>query len=646
MRHRVSWEHTVVTEKSETSGAEGPDSSLSGQFLSALQFSQDFTSKFVNAWFDGAGEALAKLTEVAVTPTKDTTAPPSDLFSFARQLFQAQQAFIDEMTSKADPVSMMGSLKSAQAALLAKPSEVAAANLRLAIGLDAAVKATMARAEGTPGSVPIAPSSGDSRFADAAFEQSPPFFLMQQEYLLSCQYVQELLDAAQLEQSEDAKARFAAKFILDALSPTNTLLGNPTALREAFNTGGQSLVTGANNMVEDLRNQGGWPRQVDSSGYELGVNMAATPGVVVYRNQLIELMEYAPQTERVFSVPLLFCPPWINKYYIMDLAPGRSLIEWAVQHGHTCFVISYRNPDSSMRDLGFEDYLHLGLREAVTVAREITKASKVNLVSLCLGGTLSAIGLAYFAGMGDTSINSATFLNTMTDFADPGVLGLFTDEATIAGMERQMEKDGYLEADVMSHVFDALRANDLIFQYIGNNWLQGKKPPAFDLLVWNADGTRMPAKMHSEYLRSCYLKNQFVKGEFRIEGRPLDPKDVTIDTYVVAAINDHIVPWTSGYKTATMFSGPNRFVLTTAGHIAGVVNPPGPKPKYWSNDARPEDPLTWKDKATLVEDTWWQDWSEWIGARGGDEVAAPGHLGSDVHSALEAAPGSYVRVRA
>jgi polyhydroxyalkanoate synthase len=636
----------VVTENSEASSAEGHDSSLAGQFLSALQFSQDFTLKFVNAWFDGAGEVVAKLTDIAVSPEKDAPQPPSDLFTFVQQLFQAQQSFIDELTSKADPVSFMGSLQSTQTSLLAKPSDVAAANLRLTIGLDAAVKATLARAAGTAGSAPIAPSSGDSRFSDAAFEQSPLFFLLEQEYLLSCQYVNELLDAAQLEGGEDAKARFAAKFILDALAPTNTLLGNPTALREAFNTGGQSLVDGVNNMVEDLRHKGGWPQQVDTSGYELGVNMAATPGQVIYRNRLIELIQYAPQTKRVFAVPLLFCPPWINKFYIMDLAPGRSLIEWAVQHGHTCFVISYRNPDSSMRDLGFEDYLYLGLREALKVVREITGAIDVNLVSLCLGGTLSAIGLADSAAMGDTSIKSATFLNTMTDFSAPGVLGLFTDEATIAGLERQMEKDGFLEADAMSHVFDALRANDLIFQYVGNNWLQGKKPPAFDLLVWNGDGTRMPAKMHSEYLRTCYLNNQFAKGEFRVDGRPLNPRDVTIDTYVVAAINDHIVPWTSGYKTATIFSGPNRFILTTAGHIAGVVNPPGPKPKYWTNDAHPDDPNTWKDDATLVDDTWWQDWSLWIASHGGDEIAATERLGSDAHPALEAAPGSYVRVRA
>jgi poly[(R)-3-hydroxyalkanoate] polymerase subunit PhaC len=614
--------------------------------MSALEFTQDFTLKFVSAWFDGATEVVSKLTDLATAPATNSATPPSDLFAFVHQLHAAQQEFIDEMTTKADPVSFLGSLKSAQTALMGKPSEVAAANVRLAIGLDAAVKATLERSNGVVGSAPISPSKGDSRFADAAFEQSPLFFLLEQEYLLSCQYVNELLDAAQLEGAEDAKARFAAQFILDALAPTNSLLGNPTALREAFNTGGQSVVDGVANMAADVRHKGGWPNQVDSTGYELGVNLAATPGAVVYRNELIELIEYAPQTERVYAVPLLFCPPWINKYYIMDLAPNRSLIEWAVQHGHTCFVISYRNPDSSMRDLGLADYLQLGFRQALKVAREITNAHEVNTISLCLGGTLSAIGLAYNAAMGDTSVKSATFLNTITDFSAPGVLGLFTDEATIAGLEKQMEKDGYLEADAMSHVFDALRANDLIFQYVGNNWLQGKKPPAFDLLVWNSDGTRMPAKMHSEYLRSCYLNNQFARGEFRVDGSPLNPKDVTIDTYVVAAINDHIVPWTSGYKTATIFSGPNRFVLTTAGHIAGVVNPPGPKPKYWSNDERPDDPLVWKDGSTLVDDTWWQDWSEWIDARGGDEIAAPERLGSDVYPPLEAAPGSYVRVRA
>jgi polyhydroxyalkanoate synthase len=498
---------------------------------------------------------------------------------------------------------------------------------------------------GVATTAPLSPNAGDKRFADRAYAENPFFFLLEQQYLLGCQLVSELLDAAQLEESQDAKARFAAQFLLDALSPTNTLIGNPAALKEAFDTGGKSLLRGAKNLLGDLRHHGGWPSQVDSSGFVMGINMAATPGAVVYRNELIELIQYEAQTEQVHAVPLLFCPPWINKYYIMDLAPGKSLIEWAVEHGHTCFVISYRNPDATMAELSLEDYLRLGLLDAVRVVREITGAPQVNTVSLCLGGTLSAIGLAYNASIGDESIKSATLLNTSTDFSVPGVLGIFTDEATIAGMEKQMAKDGYLEADTMAHVFDALRANDLIFQYVSNNWLLGQQPPAFDLLVWNKDSTRMPAKMHSEYLRSCYLNNDFARGEFEIGGHKLDPRQVTIDTYVVSAINDHIVPWFSGYKTAQIFGGSNRFVLSTAGHIAGVVNPPSPKAKYWTNDERPADPQEWRSAAKLFDSTWWEDWTEWIGERGGSEVTAPKRLGSKDYPLLEAAPGSYVRDR-
>jgi polyhydroxyalkanoate synthase len=348
----------------------------------------------------------------------------------------------------------------------------------------------------------------------------------------------------------------------------------------------------------------------------------------------------------VHSVPLLFCPPWINKYYIMDLAPGRSLIEWAVQHGHTCFAISYRNPDASMRDLSFDDYLHQGPLDAVRVVKEITGASEVNTLSVCLGGTLTAIGLAYNAANGDGSIKSATFLNTHTDFSTPGALGIFTDEATIAGLEKKMAKEGFLDSGNMAHTFDALRANDLIFQYMVNNWLLGNKPPAFDLLVWNKDSTRMPAKMHSQYLRSCYLNNEFALGEFEIEGQKLDPAKVDIDTYVLAAVDDHIVPWVSGYKTAQLFSGDNRFVLSTSGHIAGIVNPPGPKAKHWTNEALPSDPQEWKDNATLQDGTWWEDWATWIAKQGGPEVAAPRTPGSKEHPVIEDAPGSYVRVQA
>jgi polyhydroxyalkanoate synthase len=547
----------------------------------------------------------------------------------------------------ADPVAFLRSLAAVPPALVRHPLGVAVAQAHLVGGLAAALRAAAGRAVGRESPGPVEPARGDRRFRDLAFAENPLYFLLQQQYLLTTQLVAELLDTAALEEGKDRKARFAAEFLLDAIAPTNVLPGNPAALRQAFDTGGKSVVRGARNLLHDLRHNGGWPSQVDTAGFEVGENMAATPGAVVYRSDLIELIQYEPQTEQVHEVPLLFCPPWINKYYIMDLAPGKSLIEWAVQHGHTCFAISYRNPDASMRDLGFEDYLRQGPLDAVRVVREITGAPQVNTVSVCLGGTLTAIGLAHHAATGDRSIKSATFLNTHTDFTLPGTLGVFTDEATIAGLERRMAKRGYLDSDKMAHTFDALRANDLVFSYVANNWLMGKRPPAFDLLVWNKDSTRMPAAMHSQYLRSCYLRNEFARGEFEVEGRKVDPGKVDVDTYVLSAVDDHIVPWESGYRTTQLLGGDNRFVLSSSGHIAGIVNPPGPKAKHWVNDGElPADPLAWKAGAELREGTWWQNWADWIAPRGGEQVAPPRELGSADHPPLEPAPGTYVRERA
>jgi polyhydroxyalkanoate synthase len=547
----------------------------------------------------------------------------------------------------ADPAAFLRALVAAAAALAKHPVGTAAANARMALGLAAALRAAAGRTIGRDMAGPVSPAKGDKRFMDQAYNANPLFFLLQQQYLLTEKLVTELLDAAGLDSRRDVKARFAAKFILDAMSPTNTLPGNPAALRQAFDTGGKSLVRGARNMLGDIRHNSGWPSQVDDTGFEVGVNLAATPGQVVYRSELIELIQYEPQGKQVHTVPLLFCPPWINKYYVMDLAPDKSLIEWAVQHGHTCFAISYRNPDASMRDLGFEDYLKQGPLDAVRVVREITGASQVNTVSVCLGGTLTAIGLAHNAAIGDDSIKSATFLNTHTDFTTPGMLGVFTDEATIAGLEKKMAKRGFLDSDQMAHTFDAMRANDLVFAYVVNNWLLGKSPPAFDLLVWNKDSTRMPAKMHSQYLRACYLNNEFARGEFEVEGEKVDPGKVAVDTYVLSAVDDHIVPWVSGYQTSQLLGGRNRFVLSTSGHIAGIVNPPSPKAKHWVNeDSLPADPQEWKAGAQLRNSTWWEDWATWMADQGGPMTAAPRKLGSKQHPPLEPAPGSYVRTRA
>ena len=542
-----------------------------------------------------------------------------------------------------DPAGFGRALVGAAIAASKHPKDMAGAISRFGLGVAGASVAAAGRAVGKDLPAPHRPGPKDHRFADHAWRDNPAYFFLLQLYLLGDQLAKDTVEAAHLDPADDRKARFAAQFVMDAVAPTNTLPGNPAALRTAFETGGKSIARGVRNLVRDLRQNGGWPSQVDASGFAVGKNMAMTPGKVVFQNGLIELIEYCPQTEKVYEIPLLFCPPWINKYYIMDLAPGKSLIEWAVSHGHRCFVISYRNPDSSMREVGFDDYLLGGPLDALRVVREITAAPSVNTVSVCLGGQLTAIAMAYGAAIGDEPVHTATLINTHTDYTNPGPLGAYTDEASIARLERRMAKKGYLEASDMAKTFDALRANDLIFQYVVNNWLMGNTPPAFDLLAWNSDSTRMTAKMHTRYLRSCYVDNEFAQGKFLANGVRIDPGAVTQDTYILSAIDDHIVPWISGYKTSHLLGGDNTFVLSTSGHIAGIVNPPTPKAKHWSNDAHPVDPQSWLDGATLHNDTWWNSWVAWIATRAGSLVDAPTKQGSRRHPASGDAPGTYVR---
>ncbi len=554
----------------------------------------------------------------------------------------------DQIIDTLDPVYFARTLVNAGMKAAANPVGVGTALLKAAAGAMKVGAATMAKAANTADSdapAPIQPQPKDHRWSSKAWQDNPYFFGLQQTYLLTRNLADDLIDAADLDEAEDRKAKFAASFAFDALAPTNLLLTNPDALAKAAATGGASVVKGATNMLHDLRYNDGWPSKVDDSGFEPGLNMALTPGKVVYRSDLIEVMQYEPQTEQAYQIPMLFCPPWINKYYIMDLAPQKSLIEWAVKHGHTCFTISYRNPDGSMRDTSFEDYLRQGPLDALRVVKEITGQEKVNTVNVCLGGTLSAIAMALGAATGDQPIHTATFLNTLTDFSDPGVLGAFTDEPTVAGLERKMADQGYLEASEMARTFDAIRANDLIFQYVVNNWLLGEDPPAFDLLAWNNDSTRMPARMHSSYLRRCYLHNEFAKDAFEVDGIALHPADVKQDSYVLSAIDDHIVPWTAAYRTATLLGGHNRFVLSTSGHIAGIVNPPSPKARHWTNDQIAGSPEEWLEGAEQHQQTWWDDWAKWIGERAGKKVKAPKQLGAKAFAPMEDAPGIYVKMR-
>jgi polyhydroxyalkanoate synthase len=522
------------------------------------------------------------------------------------------------------------------------PADVGGAWLRFGTAMVRAWPVAAARWLGSDRQPPVPVDDRDKRFADPSWGDNPGYFALRQVYLAARRLGDDLLAAGRGDPVTDQKAQLAVGLVADALAPTNFLPTNPAALKRAFETGGVSMLAGARNLLDDVAHNGGRPRQVDTAPFELGRNLAATAGRVVFRNDLMELIQYAPQSKQVRSVPLLASPPWINKYYIMDLAPGRSFIEWAVQHRRTVFAISYRNPDASMSGITLDDYLIHGPRTALDVISDITGSPKTDIVGLCLGGALTAMLAAYLAETGDDRIGSITLLNTLLDYSEPGVLGAFTDERTISRLEAEMARTGVMEGSKMAGTFDALRANDLIFSYVVSNWLMGQKPPAFDILAWNADSTRLPAAMHSFYLRSMYAQNQLAKGEMELAGQLLSLADVKSDTYIVGAVNDHIVPWPSSYKATGLLGGSVRYVLSNGGHIAGIVNPPGPKAWYEAGERNPESPAQWREAAQRHDGSWWEDWAAWAGSRAGRLIPPP-PMGSDRCPARGEAPGDYVR---
>jgi len=521
------------------------------------------------------------------------------------------------------------------------PGATAAATLRYWTSIAMAGPVATARWLGVDAPPPVPVPERDRRFADPTWTDNPAFFAVRQAHLAAARLVSDLLAAGAGDPVDDAKAALATGFLLDATAPTNFLATNPAALRRAMETGGASLAAGAAHAADDLLNNGGRPRQVDTRPFRVGENLAVTPGKIVFKNDLMELIQYAPQTPQVHAVPVLASPPWINKYYVMDLAPGRSFLEWAVQHERTVFAISYRNPDASMRGITLDDYLIRGPREALDVIAEITGAPTVDIIGLCLGGALTAILAAYLTEKGDDRIGSITMLNTLLDYSEPGVLGVFTDEKTVARLEKKMAATGVLDGAQMAGTFDLLRANDLIFNYVVSNWLMGQDPPAFDILAWNGDNTRMPAAMHSFYLRSLYMRNELAQGELELAGQQLSLASVQNDTYVVGAINDHIVPWHSSYKTGGLLGGAVRYVLSSGGHIAGIVNPPGPKAWYEASDYAGPDPEAWRAASSKHKGSWWEDWTAWSDARAGELIPPPG-LGSKRYPPLGDAPGEYV----
>ncbi|HJV12747.1 MAG TPA: alpha/beta fold hydrolase [Propionibacteriaceae bacterium] len=548
-----------------------------------------------------------------------------------------------ELMGRLDPLALFQPLLRTSLTVASRPDKVAGAMARAAGEMIRATGAATARAVG--GTSSYQPKHGkDRRFGDPAWTENAAYWWLREIYHDLEQALLDIVRDTDAPADVKQKAEFGVQLMIDAVAPTNFIPGNPAVIKKALDTGGLSLAKGARNFIHDLRTNRGVPRQVVPGAHTVGEDMALTPGKVVFRNDLMELIQYAPSTQEVHEIPLLFSPPWINKYYIMDLAPGRSLVQWAVDHGHTAFMISYRNPDEQMRHVKMDDYLISGPIAALDVVRDITGAEKVNLLGLCLGGTLTMATLAYLDAVGLDLINSATFLNTLIDFSEPGLLGVFTDEASVRRLERTMKRTGFLPKEEMQRSFNLLRTNDLIWNYAVSSWLMGEEPPAFDLLSWNNDSTRMPAEMHSFYLRSCYMGNELARGVMELAGQRLDLEKVDQDLYFLTAEQDHIAPWRSSYAGALLPGGEVRFVLSNSGHIAGIVNPPSPKSIHHvleGDQPLPDSPDEWLAAATTHPVTWWEDWAQWIGARAGG-MRKPPRMGSRKYRPTTDAPGTYV----
>jgi polyhydroxyalkanoate synthase len=488
----------------------------------------------------------------------------------------------------------------------------------------------------------------DRRFADPAWTANPMAAFSAASYLLNSKVLLQLVDAVEADEKTRARIRFAVEQLNAASAPSNFMALNAEAQKKAIDTKGESIAKGIQNLLHDI--QQGHVSMTDESLFEVGKNVATTEGAVVFENELFQLIEYKPITAKVYEKPFLMVPPSINKFYILDLQPENSLVRYAVSQGHRTFLVSWRNPDASLANATWDDFIEKAILKAISVTQEISGSKTINALGFCVGGTMLGTGLAVLAARGEKPVASATFLTSMLDFADTGVLDLFIDEAFVKYREHEMGKGGMMKGKDLAMTFSFLRPNDLVWNYVVGNYLKGETPPAFDLLYWNSDSTNLPGPFYAWYLRNTYLENKLTKPGAAIScGEPIDLGKVDIPVYIYGSREDHIVPIGGAYASTQFLPGKKRFVMGASGHIAGVINPPAKgKRSHWiREDAKlPKSVDQWISGATEHKGSWWTDWSTWLASQAGKQIAAPKTYGKGKYKVIEAAPGSYVKVKA
>ncbi|MSP98530.1 MAG: class I poly(R)-hydroxyalkanoic acid synthase [Betaproteobacteria bacterium] len=558
------------------------------------------------------------------------------------------QSFFNAMAANADPKTA-GALRfaAAQSAQAAHTSDAAAKFSALQSRLmqqHAQLWASMLARQPGQKAEPVASASpGDRRFSGAEWGAEPFYDYMRQSYLINARFAQDAVEALDVDAHAREQLRFSVRQMIDALSPANFAATNPEAMKLALDTQGGSIAQGLKNLLDDV--QKGHLTITDESAFEVGRNLAVSTGAVVYENELIQLIQYLPLTAEVHERPLLIVPPCINKFYILDLQPENSFVRHAVEQGHTVFMVSWRNVTAAQGRLTWDDYLDQGVLQAIEAARDISKVERINALGFCVGGTLLSSALAVLAARGEDRVESLTLLASMLDFSDTGELGLFVDEDSIAGREAAIGAGGIMPGKELAFVFSALRANDLVWSYVVNNYLKGRSPAAFDILYWNADSTNLPGPMYCTYLRNMYLTNSLrIPGRLQMLGQPIDLGSLRMPAYILATREDHIVPWKTAYLSTGLLKGDTRFVLGASGHVAGIVNPATKNRRsYWVGTALPTEPDAWFAQAAEQPGSWWRDWMAWLSVHAGAKRKAKKRLGGGRHMAIEPAPGRFVR---